>query len=516
MLLIEKKTLFIFGLVLLMVNACKSPKPVFSLEKLPLIPLPLSVKASKEVLTLKAIQSVCFEEDRQELKAMAQSVQKLWSDYTQYDLWLEESLTKDDNAIALEIDENMPNPEAYVLEIESDEISIKGASAEGIYRGIKTLEQILALSQIHAVTEFSSLPGGIVKDQPQYAYRGTMLDVARHFFSVDQVKRYIDLLSLYKINYLHFHLSDDQGWRIEIKSWPKLTEIGGQTQVGGGKAGYYTQNDYLEIVNYATQKFITIVPEIDLPGHTNAALASYAQLNCNGKATDLYTGIEVGFSSLCVDKEITYDFVDDVIREISEMTPGPYFHIGGDESLVTPEEDYIRFMNRTLQIVKQHNKTPMGWYELIAADIPQETLLQYWAKAEDFDKVIAKKSKILISSASYAYLDMKYDSLTSLGLSWAGYLPLKKAYDWDPKTLVSGLDPEQIVGLEAPLWTETIESFDDIAAMAFPRLLGHAEIGWTSLDLRNWKDYADRLSYHGKFLLSKGVKYHPAPSISWK
>ena len=315
---------------------------------------------------------------------------------------------------------------------------------------------------------------------------------------------------------MHIHLSDDQGWRIQIKSWPKLTEIGAQTEVGGGEGGFYTQEDYEEIVEYASDRFITIVPEIDLPGHTNAALASYAELNCDGKARSIYTGIEVGFSTLCVDKEVTYFFVEDVIREISEISPGPYFHIGGDESHVTPQDDFNRFMDSTLAIVKKYNKTPMGWYELITADIPEETILQYWAKTEDFSKVIPKKSKILISASSYCYLDMKYDSLTPLGLNWAGYLPVKKAYDWDPRSLVSDLDSEQIIGLEAPLWSETLEEFDDIAFMAFPRILGYAEIGWTDVSKRNWRDFSHRLSSHGQILDALEVKYYPSKEIDWK
>ena len=160
------------------------------------------------------------------------------------------------------------------------------------------------------------------------------------------------------INYLHLHLTDDQGWRIEIKSWPKLTGIGGSTEVGGESGGFYTQKDYQELVAYAAERFITIVPEIDMPGHTNAALASYPQLNCNGQATDLYEGIEVGFSTLCVEKAITYEFVEDVIREISAITPGPYFHIGGDESHATPEKKYITFFNQ--QGIRNFNSCENG------------------------------------------------------------------------------------------------------------------------------------------------------------
>ncbi len=210
---------------------------------------------------------------------------------------------------------------------------------------------------------------------PKYGYRGAMLDVARHFFTVDEVKKYIDLLAMYKINKLHLHLSDDQGWRIEIKSWPNLTNYGGSTEVGGGPGGFYTQEEYIELVSYAQERFITIIPEIDLPGHTNAALASYPELNCNGKSPDLYTGTEVGFSTLCANKEITFQFLDDVIREISEITPGPYFHIGGDESHVTKEEDYITFINRSQDMVLKYGKKVMGWDEIQNADLKSILLL---------------------------------------------------------------------------------------------------------------------------------------------
>ncbi len=511
------KVFFVSGFILMTMNACNPPQPIFSLDKIPLIPLPTSVTPSDEVLQLNSIKFVrIFDADKQ-LIPVAKNFISFWKTNTQNELLITHGQTNDDHSITLKIEEDFnPNPEAYKIEIVKDKIDLVAKTAQGIFRGIKTLEQMVFLSKLEGKTNFLSLQGGEINDEPSFVYRGAMLDVARHFFSVRDVKRYIDLLSNYKINFLHLHLSDDQGWRIEIKSWPKLTEIGGQTEVGGGDGGFYTQEDYMEIIKYASDRYITIVPEIDLPGHTNAALASYAELNCNGKAKDLYTGIEVGFSTLCVDKEVTYSFVEDVVREISEISPGPYFHIGGDESHVTPQDDFNRFMDRTLAIVKKYNKTPMGWYELITADIPEETLLQYWAKTEDFSKVIPKKSKILISASSYSYLDMKYDSLTPLGLNWAGYLPVKKAYEWDPRSLVPDLDSEQIIGLEAPLWSETLEEFDDIAFMAFPRILGYAEIGWTDVSQRKWRDFSHRLSSHGQILEALEVKYYPSTEIDWK
>ena len=517
MYIFSKNIIVVACFILFIMTRCNSPQPIYSLDTVPFIPLPLEIKPSDEVLAIDAIKFIRVKGEDKNLSSMAQDLNTFWKKHTQQELLFLNDLADYDGTITLIVDSDFDTlDEAYELEIESNKISIKAESAIGVFRGIKTLEQIIVLSQLAQGSDFLSLPGGEINDHPSYEYRGAMLDVSRHFFSVTDVKRYIDLLSIYKINFLHFHLSDDQGWRIEIKSRPKLTEIGGQTEVGGGEGGFYTQEEFKEIIEYAAERFINIVPEIDLPGHTNAALASYANLNCNGKATELYTGIKVGFSTLCVDKEETYEFVDDVIREISEMTPGPYFHIGGDESHVTPVEDFNRFMDRTLQIVKKYNKIPMGWYELITADIPEETLLQYWAKTEEFSKVISKKSKILISASSFSYLDMKYDIDTPLGLFWAGYLPVKKAYDWDPRTLVPKFDPGQIVGLEAPLWSETIENFDGITYMAFPRIIGHAEIGWTEARKRKWDEYAQRLSFHGPLLEALDVKYYRSEEIKWK
>ena len=504
-------------LIILIVNCCESPQPKFTLDEIPLIPLPRLVNKSEELLNVNKIQSIKIYDSDKILNPIGNHLRAFWEDHTSKELVIIHDDLDLNPTISLEIKNDLfSNDEAYTVKIGIDKIKITGKTAEGVYRGVKTLEQVLKLNDFNDNSNKLFLPGGEITDQPSYEYRGAMLDVSRHFFSVSDVKRYIDVLSIYKINYLHLHLSDDQGWRIEIKSWPMLTQIGGQTEVGGGKGGFYSQEDFREIVKYAKDHFITIVPEIDVPGHTNAALASYAELNCDDKVRELYTGMEVGFSSLCVQKEITYDFLDDVIREISEISPGPYFHIGGDESHVTSEQDFKSFINRVLPLIKKYNKIPMGWYELTKANISEQTLLQYWAKEEDFSKVNPKKSKILISAASYCYLDMKYDSITNLGLTWAGYLPIKKAYEWDPRNLVEKFDSKQIIGLEAPLWSETIENFDDISYMAFPRIIGYAEIGWTNDIQRDWKGYSNRLSFHGPLLESLKVKYYPTNEIDWK
>ena len=208
------------------------------------------------------------------------------------------------------------------------------------------------------------VPRGTIHDRPRFAWRGAMLDVARHFFGVDDVRRLVDLMSLYKLNRLHLHLTDDQGWRLAIRSWPRLTSHGGRTQVGGGRGGYFTQRQYAALVAYAAGRFVEVVPEIDMPGHVNAALSSYAKLNCDGLAPAPYTGIEVGFSSLCLRKPVTYAFVDDVVREVAALTPGRYMHIGGDEAHATDPAEYRTFVERVDRIVRAHGKRMMGWEEI--------------------------------------------------------------------------------------------------------------------------------------------------------
>jgi hexosaminidase len=352
-------------------------------------------------------------------------------------------------------------------------------------------------------------------DQPRFAWRGAMLDVSRHFLGVESVKRYIDLISLHKLNRLHLHLSDDQGWRIEIRSWPKLTEHGGSTQVGGGAGGYYTQEEYADLVRYAEERYVTIVPEIDMPGHTNAALASYPELNCDGVARPLYTGIRVGFSALCVGSDITYTFVDDVVREIAALTPGAYFHIGGDEVETLSDEEYQRFVQRVEGIVRSHGKRMIGWGEVAQAELDPSSIVQHWRR--DSAHVAARRgSKVILSPATRVYLDMQYDGATVPGLRWAGLSDVRNAYDWEPATLLAGVPESAILGVEAPLWSETLVKMQDFEFMAFPRLAGVAEIGWSPVAARDWEEYRHRLGAQAPRWAALGMNFYRAPEVPWR
>ena len=408
------------------------------------------------------------------------------------------------------------NDEGYVLKTSKDRIIIRAKAISGLYMGLQTLFQLLP-DEIESDTVnlnvLWAVPGVTINDAPQYAYRGAMLDVARHFFPVEDVKRYIDLIARYKINKLHIHLTDDQGWRIEIKSWPKLTEIGGMSAVGGDQGGFYTQAQFRDIVAYAKLHHITVIPEIDMPGHTNAALASYPELNCDGKARSLYTGMRVGFSTLCVDKELTYTFLDDVIRELASLTDGDYIHIGGDESHVTSKEDYNLFLTKAQTIVKKYGKNVMGWEDIQSAGISDETIIQHWTNPEIATLGAKQGASVVLSPAPKTYLDMKYTKETKIGLTWAGVTPIDSAYVWNPQTLLKDVPASQIIGIESPLWTETVVDIDAIEYLAFPRLIGHAELGWTQEQNRSWESYQKRLKNHQKRLKIRGVNYYPSPLL---
>jgi hexosaminidase len=416
---------------------------------------------------------------------------------------------------------DMKEPEGYELTVEATAITIAAGRPAGLFYGVQTLRQLLpALIEFEAVRADEKRPLRVpavkIADSPRFRWRGAMLDVARHFFSVDEVKRYLDLISIYKLNRLHLHLADDQGWRIEIKSWPNLTKHGGSTEVGGGPGGFYTQAQYSEIVAYARDRFIEIVPEIDMPGHTNAALASYAELNCDGKARPLYTGIEVGFSALCVDKEVTYRFIDDVVREIAALTPSRYFHIGGDEVKTLTPEQYVRFIERVQKIVQSHGKQMTGWDEIAPAALAPGTLVQHWRPDGSPTAAVAKGARIVMSVANRAYLDMKYDNSTPIGLNWAANIEVRDSYEWDPADVAPGISESALEGVEAPIWSETLGSMRDVEFMAFPRLVAIAEIGWTREDGRKWEEFRQRLGAHGPRFTALGINFYRAASVPWK
>lgn len=512
-----------FGvLVLFLTCSCTNPTASEALATENLIPIPHTlIPKDGSVFKITSGTVIYLNEATPALRGTGEYLAALLRPSTGFDIPVEliaEETPKNGIYLKLSGDAKIQHREGYMINIDKKLLALEATQPEGIFRAIQTLRQLLPHTVEYKTPQDNpwEIATGTIEDYPQYAYRGAMLDVSRHFFSVEDVKRVIDLIAAYKINTLHLHLSDDQGWRVEIKSWPNLTTYGGSTEVGGGAGGYYTQEDYKAIVAYAQSRYITIVPEIDMPGHTNAALASYPELNCDGKAPELYTDTDVGFSSLCVQKDITYQFVDDVIRELAAMTPGPYIHIGGDESHATAEEDYVFFINKVQDIVKKHGKIMIGWDEVQHAALHPESIVQAWVSEENARGAVDQGLKLIMSPANKAYLDMKYDSLSPLGLHWAGYIEVDDAYKWNPATLVKGVSKPDIIGLESPLWTETIETMEDIEYMVFPRLPGYAEIGWSPDSLRSWASYKERLGSHYKRFKAMDIHFYESDRVPWK
>ena len=417
-------------------------------------------------------------------------------------------------AIALRLNTSATG-EAYELTVTRDSVRISGTPA-GIFRGVQTLRQLMSPSiESHLRLDGPwTIPALTIADQPRFSWRGAMLDVARHFFTVDEVKQYIDLLALYKLNVFHMHLADDQGWRIEIKSRPRLATMGSVTQVGGGPGGFYTQAEYADIVRYAQERYITVVPEIDMPGHTNAALVAHPELSCSRMSPGLYTGTEVGWSTVCPNKEETYAFIDDVVRELAALTPGRYIHIGGDEVQVLSHADYVKFVERVQDIVTRNGKEMIGWEEIAKARLRPTSIVQQW-KGDSAILALQYGSKLVLSPATKAYIDMKYTPTTELGLTWAAIIEVSDAYNWDPATYQAGVTEQNIIGIEAPIWSETLRNITAVQYLAIPRLPALAEVGWTPQSARTWESFRERIAAHAPRWNYLGVNYYRSAQIPW-
>ena len=407
--------------------------------------------------------------------------------------------------------------EGYQLTITPDSVRAVANNPAGLFYATQTIRQLLPVdieSEIGVDRNQWSIPALTITDYPRFAWRGAMLDVARHFFTPREVEQYIDLLAMYKMNTLHLHLADDQGWRIQLTSRPRLTEVGSQTQVGGGSGGFFTQQDYQNILRYAAARYITVVPEIDMPAHSNAGLTGYPQYGCSARPTALYTGTDVGWSSLCVDKEETYAYVDDIVREISAMTPGPYFHVGGDEVATLTNEQYVKFVERVQAIVNKYGKRMVGWEEITKARLLPTTIAQQW-KSDSATAAVEQGAKLIMSPSNKIYLDMKYNPQTELGLNWAAFIEVRDAYDWDPAMYLKGVSEQSIVGVEAPIWSETLRNIGAVFYLALPRMPAVAEIGWTPQGNRSWESFRSRIVTHEPRWRYLGWNYYRSPQLPW-
>ncbi len=404
--------------------------------------------------------------------------------------------------------------EAYELVVGAEGARITARSPAGFARATATLAQVM---EVDGAGE-ARAPMGVVRDAPRFPWRGLSLDVARSFFPVAEVKTVLDLLYSYKLNVLHLHLTDDQGWRLEIPSRPELTEISGATAVDGGRPGFYTVEDFREIQDYAEAHSITVVPEIDLPGHTNAATHAVAELNPDGLPTAAYSGMRVGFSMLHPELDATEPFLRDVIGSVAGQTRDGFVHFGGDEPLDMDPGNYQQLVTLIQTIVEENGKRPVAWQEAAAAPPSPSTIYQFWDTRPDATPVngaVAAGAKVILSPGSRTYMDMKYDEGEALGQDWAGLVALGDSYAWEPATFLEGVGEDDVVGVEAAVWTETLHNLEDLTYMLLPRIVAVAELGWSPKHALNWESFTDRLAWQGEVWDAAGLSWHRSPEVSW-
>lgn len=426
--------------------------------------------------------------------------------------------------------------EGYALRVEEDGVVIEAATAAGVFYAGRTLIQLAEAAGPTAVE---------IRDEPRFAYRGIMLDVARHFHPVETVCALIDRASDLKLNTLHLHLTDDQGWRLALSARPELAELASGTAVDGDPGGFYTADDYARIIAYAADRHMIVVPEIDVPGHTHAVGLAYPELAADPVigdevrevtaefggslpvAGEPYTAIGVGFSSLRADAPGVDAFLTDVFHELAALTPGPYLHLGGDEALGTSADDYRSLVDRAARTVAATGKTPIAWHEAGAAPLPRGTIGQYWgflAPTDGHDDraraFVANGGRLILSPADAIYLDMK-DSLDApIGLTWAnGPTSVERSYRWDPADVIPGIAEDDILGVEAALWTETVRTRADLERLLLPRLASAAEAAWSpsygSVPARTWQSFRERVAARGSAWERDAPGFGRSPEIPW-
>ena len=438
--------------------------------------------------------------------------------------------SKNGAAIVLTIDKTIANAEGYKLDADAKQIRIAGASAAGVFYGIQTLRKSLPL--VNGKASKVSIPAVHIADAPRFAYRGTHLDVSRHFVTVDSVRQFIDMLALHNINRFHWHLTDDQGWRIEIKKYPLLTQIGSkraQTVIGhnSGKydgkpyGGFYTQQQIRDIVKYAADRYITIVPEIDLPGHMQAALAAYPDMGCTGGPYEVWQKWGVSDNVLCAGNDKTLTFIDNVLKEITQLFPSKYIHVGGDECPKTQWQKCPKCQARIKALnleakdghsaeerlqsyiithasnyLKSLGRNTIGWDEILEGGLAEGATVMSWRGESGGIAAAKQHHDVVMTPNSYLYFDY-YQSLDKDNepLAIGGYLPLETVYSYEPmpKELTAD-EARHIIGVQANIWTEYMPTFKQMQYMALPRLAALSEVQWSQPALKDYNSFTNRLT----------------------
>jgi len=426
----------------------------------------------------------------------------------------------DATALVLRLDEQAgpagsTSAERYSLVVDAAGVTATAAEPVGLLHAAQTLRQLVETPGDGP----ARVPHVVVHDAPRYAWRGLSLDVARTFFGLDALRAVIDVMASYKLNVLHLHLTDDQGWRIESPSRPELAKLSSGTDTSGGTGGHLSLAEFRALQDHAAERFVRVVPEIDVPGHINAATHVYGDLMPDGVPTDAYSGIEVGFSRLTFDLPATEPFLRDVFTDLARATDGEHVHFGGDEVLKMEPAEYARFVELCERLVVEAGKTPVAWQEAAKAPLRPGTLVQYWdTHPMDLTYLVdAAKAgaRVILSPANRVYLDMKYTADFPFGQEWAGLVEVRDSYDWEPEDAVPGLPAETIEGVEAAVWTERIPTPEALFTMLLPRLSAVAEVAWTAADRKDWDDYRRRVAREAHAWRRAGIAFHESPQVEW-
>lgn len=437
--------------------------------------------------------------------------------------------------------------EGYELEINPSSITLEARQQAGLFYGIQTLLQLLP-PEIESVQGLGvttrnrlTLPALKIRDIPRYPYRGMHLDCCRHFFPKAFVKRYIDLLALHKFNTFHWHLTEDQGWRIEIKKYPRLTEVGGwrsETLVGHARelpekfdgqryGGFYTQEDIKEIVEYAQSRYVTIIPEIEMPGHATAALAAYPELSCTGGPFEVATKWGVFEDVYCAGEEKVFEFLEDVLSEVIVLFPGTYIHIGGDEcpkvrwkecdkcqariaeeGLADEHELQSYFIRRIEKLLISKEKKLIGWDEILEGGLAPEATVMSWRGTQGGIEAARQGHDVIMTPTSHCYFDYYQADPETEPLAIGGFTPLEKVYSFEPAPEeLTEEEARYVLGAQGNLWTEYIKTPEQAEYMSVPRMCALAEVVWSRKEARDWEDFLKRLTRHFRRLDGMEVNY---------
>jgi len=503
------------------------------LENLPLVPAPKAIQSGgRGVFKISAGTTVSAPKSLANEATLLKSILKKR-------LKISANSAKSDakGTITLSISKKIKNPEGYELKISTSGITIEGGSAAGVYYGVRTLEQIFSACE-------KSLPLMKISDAPRFAYRGLMLDPARNFLPIEDVKKFVEAIAACKFNVLHFHLSDDQGWRVEIKNpkYKKLMTVGAQKNKPEGTRGYYTQAEITELVEFAAKHHVEIIPEIDMPGHNMGAITAFPELTCeyvhrvnenpqllaaNPKMKlEIWDRAGVSEALLCAGKDSTYKFFDEVLGEICKLFPSKRFHIGGDEAptvawkncadcqarmkkenLKSVQDLMAYFFQRNFDSLKKAGKTAFYWYELDVPRYPKNAVMYSWRMGltkRTIDRALREDYKVICCPGEYAYLDYP-QAPGEPNHGWMPMTTLKRTYEFDPGYGRPKKDQESILGCEGTLWAEHLKTLDQIFEKAFPRALALVEAGWTPMDRRDWENFKVRAAPVLRDMRANGV-----------